>query len=265
MSAGLPAPGRASIEVWQSVGAPVEHVWLACSSARGLTNWQADEAEGEARKGGVLRLSWSAFGAQLELRVLELVPYERIVLGHGESTVELSLGNGTVKLCHRGPEAQADSAGLRSSWQLALAQLAHSVERHPGKQRRVQWLLRRTQGSAEAAHLCFTEESLLGRWLGKGQSLGAVGSDYEFQLDQGVRLRGRVLCNATGRDVALSCQAQGDAVLGLRTFPLSRRGRIVALSFSEWGRPSASGSELYGLLGTALTRLVPLLEGTASA
>lgn len=228
-------------------------------------NWQADEAQGEARKGGVLTLCWLAFGARLDLQVIELVPYERIVLGHGDSTVELSLGEGVVRLLHRGPEAGADADGLRSSWQLALAQLAHSVERHPGKKRHVQWLLRRMQCSAGTAHLCFTEQALLRRWLGQGSSLGEVGSAYQLLLDDGQRLSGRVLSNVSGRDVALSCEAYGDSVLGLRTFPLQGDERIVALSWSEWGRPRSGGAELCDHLASCLFRLAPLLDGCASA
>lgn len=256
---------RTDIELWQPVEAPIDQVWLACSSARGLMNWQADEAQGEARKGGVLTLSWLAFGARLELQVLELVPYERIVLGHGDSTVQISLDEGRVHLLHSGPEARADADGLRSSWQLALAQLAHSLERHPGKKRTVQWLLRRMQCSAGAAHLCFTEATLLRRWLGEGNSIDPPGSPYALRLDGGQRLRGRVLAHAPGRDVALSSELHGDAVLGLRTFPLPDGERIVALSWSEWGRPRRGSGELCEQLTRCLHRLGPVLDGCATA
>jgi hypothetical protein len=228
-------------------------------------NWQADEAQGEARKGGVLTLSWLAFGARLDLEVRDLIPYQRIVLGHGDSTVELSLTDGGVHLLHSGPEAGSDGDGLRSSWRLALAQLAHCVERHPGKKRSVQWLLRRMRCSAGAAHLCFSEAELLRRWLGQSSTLGDAGSEYELMLDGGQRLSGRVLAHIPGRDVALSCEGYGDSVLGLRTFPLAGAERIVALSWSQWGRPRRGSSEVCEQLARCLFRLGSLLDGCAQA
>jgi uncharacterized protein YndB with AHSA1/START domain len=262
------------IEVRQRVAAPLDQVWNACSSPRGLMNWQADQASGEARKGGRLTLSWDAFGARLELDVVELVPYERIVLNHGESVVELSFDEELVTLRHSGPEAEFDAEGLRSSWQLALAQLAHCVERHPGRKRRVRWFVRRMRCTPEAAYLCFTDARLLGRWLGQSLGIGATGAQTSLLLPSGQRLSGSVLQSVEGRDVALRCESFDDAVLGMRTLPAepepvgpreqARSGqRLVALVWSEWGRPRRNTADLHGELGDALRRLSLLLDDCA--
>lgn len=262
----------AAIELRQRVAAPLDQVWTACSSPRGLMNWQADQASGEARKGGRLTLSWNAFGARLDLDVIELVPYERIVLNHGESVVELSFDEELVTLRHSGPEAEFDAEGLRSSWQLALAQLAHSVERHPGRKRRVRWFVRRMRCTPEAAYLCFTDQHLLARWLGSSPGIGATGTPTQLDLPGGQRLSGSVLSRAEGRDVALRCESFDDAVLGMRTLPaepepLARdtagEQRLVALVWSEWGRPRRNAGELSTELAESLRRLSLLLEDCA--
>jgi uncharacterized protein YndB with AHSA1/START domain len=253
----------AGIEVQQRVAAPLERIWKACSSAQGLMSWQADHATGEARQGGTLTLFWEAFGASLDLHVVDLVPYERIVLHHGESTVELSVDEELVILRHHGPEAALDATGLRSSWRVALAQLAHCVERHPGQNRRVRWFSKRVRCSPETAYLCFTAASMLQRWLGQTAGVGALGSETSLFLSNGQCLSGGVLANVEGRDVALSCESFDDSVLGLRTFPSEDGGRLVALVWSEWRDPRRDVPELFVELERALHRLSFLFNDSA--
>jgi uncharacterized protein YndB with AHSA1/START domain len=255
----------AGIELSQRVAAPIDQLWRACASANGLMNWQADQVSGEPRLGGKLTLSWLAFERSIELQVVEIVPYERIVLQHGPSVVELALSDELVTLRHHGPETAEDAEGLRSSWQQALAQLAHSVERHPGRQRRVRWLVRPMACSAEAAHLCFTEPLLLRRWLTDLGGISTTAADYSLLLKNGTQLSGRVLAAVLGRDVTVTCDAFGEAVLSLRTLPAPEGGRWVAMALSEWGRPRSATSELCQEFGHAMSRLALMLDDCPSA
>lgn len=269
---GPAAPASAdAVEVRQRIDAPLDRIWRACSSPLGLMNWQADEASGEAKKGGTLTLSWAAFGARVELQVVECIPYERLVMRHGESIVDLRLERDAVTLRHEGPEAAGDAQGLCSSWQVALAQLAHSVERHPGRQRRVNWFLRSIRCEPETAHLCFTDGRLLERWLcepgmGEEASFGDPGSEYAMFLQNGQLVAGSVLTNYPGRDVALVCDSLGEGVLTLRTLPSpeSFSHRLVALTWSEWGPPRSESRQLLTELRVSILRLVRLLDACAS-
>lgn len=253
-----PESPSAGIEIRQHVAAPIDLIWQACSSPRGFMSWQADRAYGEAKKGRTLTLAWLAFGARLRLEVVEVVPYERIVMHHGDSIVELSVERELVTLRHSGPEASADAEGLSSSWRLALAQLAHSVERHPGRKRSVRWFLKRMRCTAESAHLCFTDATLLGRWLGEGTGIGETGSATSLTSSSGRLLSGAVLVNVPGRDVAIRCESFDDAVLGMRTLPFPGGDRMVALVWSQWGTRRAE-SALLDEFALGLSRLSMLL------
>lgn len=255
------------IELRQHVRAPLEAIWNACASARGIANWQADDAQGEARRGGKLTLRWEAFDATVELDVLDLVPYQRMLLSSGGSTVEFRFDDNWVTLTQRGLDEQDDAEGLSSSWRVALAQLAHSLECHPGKRRRVHWLVRPVNFSPESLYLCFTESSLLSGWLTSSGAIPAEGEAYELELKSGLRLAGRVLANIPGRDVALSCDASGHSLLTLRSMPspLASEQRLLALVWSEWGTAVGDTDELLEEFDSALDRLAALLgRGGAS-
>ncbi len=249
------------IELHQPIRAPLDLVWKACVSPHGLANWQADEARGEARLGGKLTLRWPAFDATVELNVLDLVPYQRVVLSHGATTVEMRFEDNLVTLVQRGLSAQDDAEGLESSWRIALAQLAHCVERHPGRRRRVSWLVRSLRCSPESVYLCFTDPHLMDHWLTASGTIPRSGEPYQLSLKGGQRLRGTVLANVVGRDIALSCSKLGEAVLTLRTLPSPTRPgeRLIALVWSEWGPPPMATDEILDELDGALDRLVGIL------
>lgn len=250
------------IELTQRVAAPIDLVWQMCASARGICGWQADEAEGEAKPGGSLTLHWVAFGARVELTVVDMVRYERLVFRHGESIVEFRFDNQSITLTHRGLSATDDAEGLTSSWKVALAQLAHCVERHPGRQRRVQWIVRNVRATPESIYLAFTDPNLLTLWLTSSGGIPEAGEDYEMWLKSGQHLTGRVLAHIPGRDVLLRCDNVDDALLTFRTFPSPTEAdeRLVAFVWSEWGPPSSESNELAEDLEAAMERLANLLS-----
>jgi uncharacterized protein YndB with AHSA1/START domain len=255
------------IEVRQRITAPLELIWRACSSGRGIATWQADEAEGEAKLGGKLTLRWLAFGARMDLSVIELVPYERMVLRHGDSEVEFKFDDNLVTLTHRGLGVGDDPEGLESSWRIALAQLAHSVERHPGRARRVSWLVRPARTTPESAYLGFTDPHLLTQWFLSSGSVPDEGEPFKMWLKSGQFFSGTVLSHVPGRDVVLRCENANESVLALRTLPspTSAKDRLVALVWSEWGAPRSETSRWLKDLDRAAERLRLLLSSGGSA
>jgi uncharacterized protein YndB with AHSA1/START domain len=255
------------IEVRQRISAPLDLIWRACSSGRGISTWQADQAEGDVRLGGTLTLRWLAFGARVDLSVVDFIPYERLVLRHGTSEVELQFDDNLVTLRHRGLESSDDAEGLASSWRIALAQLAHCVERHPGRQRRVSWLVRTLRTSPESAYLGFTDPHLLTQWLLGSGSVPDEGEPFRMWLTSGQLLSGRVLAHVPGRDVVLRCENANESLLTLRTLPspTSASERIVALVWSEWGALRAESQRLVRDLDAAADRLKLLLTSGGSA
>jgi uncharacterized protein YndB with AHSA1/START domain len=237
-----------------------------CAEPRGLVNWQADEAEGEARRGGTLRLHWSAFESTVELEIIRFEPERQLTLKQGQTEVDFHFEPGRVTLVQRGLEAEDDVEGLHSSWQLALAQLAHCIERHPTRQRRVEWLVRQVHTSPQLVYLALTDPHLC-RWLCRSGGITAQGERYELTLPQGIVLSGKVMTNVPGRDIALTCDAAGEAVLVFRTLPspTDPAARLIAAVWSEWGPPRELADEIIEAVDACMEQLVSLLARVGSA
>ncbi len=228
---------------------------------------EADEAEGEAKEGGLLRLHWLAFGASVDLQVLECVPHRHLRLKRGNTEVVFTLQDKCVNFTQYGLDPGDDIEGLRSSWQVALAQLAHSVERHPGRRRHVDWVLRSTHAKPEALYSFFTDPTFLNLWLGQSSGALSQGQSYALELHTGLHVSGKVLASNPGRDVALSCANIDEAVMVWRTLPHPENSdeRVVAFSLSQWGKATRTGARLTEQLDTALGRLTTLLSAQGQA
>jgi len=250
-----------------SIHASREELWEACSTRSGLEGWYADRVTGTIANGARMRLEWPELGASVELNVEDLRHNERLVLANGKSRVELSVGDGIVRLSHTGLAEDDDVEGFRSSWRVALALLRHSVEEHPRAPRRVRWAARPARASAELAHLCFTAPAALDRWLGRGSVLGAEGEAYRITLLSGDAMSGKVLCRTPGRDLALSWSEQNESVLVLRTLPSPRASqeRVLAICWSKWGATEPGEHALENELRRSLERLGALLAMSGSA
>jgi uncharacterized protein YndB with AHSA1/START domain len=249
------------LQIQQAVGASPDAIWKAFATPRGLARWQADEAEGEAKEGGLLRLHWLAFGATVDLLVLECVPQRQLRLRRGNTEVVFTLQDKCVSFTQFGLDPGDDLEGLRSSWQVALAQLAHSVERHPGRRRHVDWVVRSTRTQPETLYSFFTEPAFLNLWLGHSDTPLVRGQSYNLSLHSGLAISGKVLSSNPGRDIALTCENLDDAVLVWRSLPHpeNEAERVVAMSLSQWGKTTRNGARLTEQLDQALGRLTTLL------
>lgn len=256
------SPIKPVLQLQQPVGAAPEVIWKAFATPRGIARWQADEAEGETKEGGLLRLHWLAFGASVDLQVLECVPQRQLRLKRGNTEVVFTLQDKCVSLTQYGLEAGDDVEGLRSSWQVALAQLAHSVERHPGRRRHVDWIVRSTRTEPETLYSFFTDPTFLNLWLGQCEVSLVQGQRYQIALHSGLTIAGKVLSSVPGRDVALTCETMDDAVLVWRSLPHpgGTDERVIAMSLSQWGKASRAGARLTEQLDSALGRLTTVLD-----
>lgn len=255
------------LTIEQPVAAPPDVIWKALSSTQGLARWQADEASGEVREGGMVRLSWDAFGANVELDVVECIPHQKLRLRNRDAEVEFTLGHHSVHFAQYGLESGENVDGLRSSWTVSLAQLAHSVVRHPGRRRHVDWAVRLTKAAPETLHLYFTESQLLRLWM--GETLDSLRPDepYRWTLHSGTQLSGRVLAMVPGGDVALSCDTLGEGVIVLRSIPGPQNDgvRLIAASISQWGRPARAAARIVEQLDLAMGRLATASSTMGSA
>lgn len=200
----------------------------------------------------------------MRLEVTELVEMRRISFRAGHEVVRLEVEPGSVVLTHHGLGSTDEALGTASSWRVSLATLAHGLERHPGRDRRVHWRLTRAKGSAEAIHVFFTDPHALGAWLTTEGGIGGPGQPVEMRLADRARLTGRVLANTPGRDVAISWSEDGESALALRTLPGIAEGeRLIAVQWSRWAE--AQFRVGFGGFETALRRLRDVLNSAASA
>ncbi len=254
------------IHLERSIAAPADAAWEACATPRGIARWQADEVTGTVERGSSLALRWPALGARVDLDVVDVAPERRLVLRSGDALLALDLAPGSIQLEHGGLAPGDELEGVASSWRLSLSLLAQSVERHRGRDRRVEWVVRRARTNTAAAHAFFTDGSALGSWLARHGSVGPEGSRYELELMSGTRMSGRVLSHTPARDVALEWSEQGDSVLVMRTLPspVDPDDRLIALCWSRWGADPPPDA-LKGELAAALDRLARILGGDRSA
>ncbi len=260
------------IQIERRVIAPSAAVWRALSSRAGLALWQADEVRGSVARGEVVTLAWPQLGAELHLEVAELVPGRRIALQDPSSKLTLELMTGGVRLTHELMAPPDDIEGMHASWRLALSQLAHSLERHPGCVRHSEWVSCSLPVSAAQVHSLMVVPELAARWLWTGQ-LGDEGSQAELAY-AGRAVSGRVLCHTPGRDVSVCWDEHGASTLTVRTLPSPGVSdeRIVALVWSRWHpvladaeQIQAEGRALRGELAGSLKRLAHLVQHTGRA
>lgn len=235
-----------------------EELFRACSTAPGLEGWYADSVRGRMSPGQPVHLEWPGVGAALDLELTELNPERSVVFEGGGTRVTLTVGDQVLSIAHEGVP-KAALAGLRSSWRVALALLAHGLECHPGKPRAARWEVRQVRATPELVHLCFTESSALGRWLGDSPGIGREGDPFSLRLGESRDLSGTVLAQSDGHDVAVSIAEVGQSFLSLRTLPSSTPGCHVALCWSTWTPIDEGTAELFRELGRAMDRLSGLL------
>lgn len=256
-----------TIRISQKIPASLDALWTACATPSGIAGWQADRVSGHVRAGETLALGWPDLGVSIQLDVLELLEGKRVVFGHGRSRVRFDVKEGEVELSHSAPFEDDEELGTESSWRLALATLAHYLDRYAGRERETVWLVKPAKTNADSAHAFFTLPDALAAWLGRAASpIGAVGSRYRIALGSGGSMSGIVLAHTEGRDLALRWDEAEYSVITLRTLPSpsGEHERLLVISWSCWSQLD-NAERIAGELDGALARLVQMLGSAGAA
>lgn len=152
-----PEPSEAasprSVEVSVDIQADPAAVWEAISTGRGLERWFSLEASVERGEPGSITLAWgpdvrgtARLGAWEEGRRLGWIESHG---GDVEVTVDFHVegqgGRTVVRVVQAGFDAESWDAyldTLASGWRYFLDNLAHALERHPGRDRTLVWARR---------------------------------------------------------------------------------------------------------------------------
>ena len=244
----------ASFHLYAEIRASRDLLWRSIATPEGLARWQADEVLGAVSPGQILNFAWPGLGVAIQVEVLELIDREKISFRFGVDTLTLSLTRGGLELQYES-DGERDWPGLKASWGLALAQLKHSAERHPSRQRQVFWAEVNVQIEPEAFHFYFTEALGLQKWFCEAAHFSLVSRTLKLEQSNLPPLHARVIFDDGNRDVLLAFEEAGEATLALRTIPLHDGSRKLACSLSSWGGPQKLIEELRANLSPALTRL----------
>lgn len=225
-----------SIEIRATPGA----VWKALTDAEELIRWFPMEARVTPGVGGSIWTAWKGeFEDTATIEIWEPERRLRLVSGAGATGLPARLvqeftiepggqGATTLRLVHsgfaRGADWDWEFDATRRGWELELRGLRHYLERHAGKPRRVVWIRRRTERTAEQAW-----QRLMGGVAGAhGGTHGLLsikplpaaglreGDPYRFITADGETISGETRVFGPPRDFAGTVRELGDAYLRLR-------------------------------------------------
>lgn len=180
--------GTRSVSHQVEIDAPIERVWRALTEAEELERWFPLEARVVAGEGGSIWMSWKN-EYEGESKILAWEPPRSLkttwgdVDGEGPAqvttyTLETEGGKTVVRVVTSGfptdPSWDDWVEGTRMGWRWELGSLKRYLEDHPGEERSVIYLRRRTPASREEAWASLTGPDGLGPDL-----LGGEPSDVD--------------------------------------------------------------------------------------
>lgn len=253
------------------VSATPEACYAAWADPAGIARWFVDRAEGVAEEGSVVTWFWDAFGYQVPYEVLEAKPGDALTYGFrapdrppGVMEIRFTAKDGggtTVHVVNHGFREvdgwDDEYEGVVSGWAMALATMKHSLEVHPGRDRRDVLAMVPASFSFDTITSWQRTPALLARWLGEGEVGAEVGAAASLDTEDLGPLRGRVLA-ATAIETLISWPEQ-DAVLGLKAFRMGPAGLAVALHASSWSWDAGQQDRHRPLLERSVTRLAEAL------
>lgn len=263
--------------------APTSRAWEAWTEPEILSGWFTDRMTGRAATGGSVTWIFDRFGSKYPYDVLIADPPSRLVLkgnpvGRPPYILEVRIsaqpgGGSLIDVVNSGFAARAESPGgggaddefegVVSGWRMALAILAHYLERHFGRPRESFFAMQPARFEYETVRRYFTEAAPLGKWLTRSGSIGAAGSPFSLVLRDGSPMTGVVLAT-TSREMALSWE-EIDGAIELKSFQLSPRQRAVCVRGSAWGSDEERAARVERELASAIDRLVAALEEEGAA
>ena len=247
----------ATVTLEQRVPATTDQIWHAVATTEGMARWQADEVKGVVAPHRSVEHRWPHLGVSIAVKVVEVRPKHRLTFALQSQELVVEVEAGRVVLEHRGLMPGDEAEGTAASWRVSLGLLRQYLQYHPGRQRRVTWLVRRIATTAQVLHAFGTDAHLLRSWLTRAGAIDAQGSEVALDLAWGSPLTGTVLANTPGRDLAISWSEQDQSALVLRTLPapFAEHERLVLLGWSQWGESAVDENPIRGELEAALDRL----------
>ena len=261
------------------IDASPEAVWDAWAKPEEIARWFVDAAEGEMAAGETVTWIWEAFGYRIPIEVYEAQRGEYLAFGGEppgrppalqEVTIAREGGTTVLRLVNsgflEGPDWDEELAGTDSGWELALATLAHYLERYRGRDRTHRLEMRPVeQAPYDAVVPLYTTRAGLESWVGGAARPGAEplhrGAPAALDLGDGLTLDGEVLA-AAPHELLLSWP-ETDGVLGLKAFKAGP-SRSVALDWSSWGAGDRV-AEVERWMTVAVDRLAAEVESVAAA
>jgi uncharacterized protein YndB with AHSA1/START domain len=272
MSRAKHLPGRTAAAEIGTSAAP-QDIWDALVTPEGIARWFVDRAEGRAdREGHIVKWFFDRFQYELPYRVLEAVPGERLALDGGpeapvpfllEITIRKQGGHSLVSLVNSGfldaPEWDDRFEGVVSGWQLALATLKESLERHGGRDRVQFFSMLPAVFEYAALEPFYRDAGALAQWLTRSGEVGAAGAPCRLVLQTGDTVTGLVLARSS-REVLIRWDEIG-GVLALKAFELGKGTRALCVHGSSWRMDGPRAAALEKGMTAALGRLRDALPG----
>jgi len=233
------------------IQAPAERVWEAWADPVKISQWFTDRAEGFAKPGATIVWYFDAFNYRISYRVLRAEPGKSYVIrwddapgGHEPGVFEVTLshhgGETTLRLVQsgfrEGAEWDAEYEGVSSGWIMALALLKHYAENYFGQPRASWLLLRPAAFTAEQVVALERTEAGLARWLTRSGALPAEGKRFQFTLQSGEALSGKVLALSKSETCLSWNEVHG--TLEFKAFAMGPQ-KMVGLRASAWGGDAA--------------------------
>ncbi|NIR44366.1 MAG: SRPBCC domain-containing protein [Gemmatimonadetes bacterium] len=287
-NSGTETPRRIAEEKIE-IGAPVEAVWRALTEAEEIERWFAPEARVTPGAGGKIWWHWqSMFEWEQRIEIWEPNRHLRTTyaqVGPGATpqadidpqsqpqAVHLAIdfhleGRGGItvlRVVHSGFGADAswdmEYDGVRRGWHFELRSLRHYLERHPGVERKVAWVRKAIELTAEEAWARLLD----GNGFTSQLDLSALkpGSEYSLAVAGDV-FRGAVTTLNPPYEFSGTVANLSDALLRIAVEPGhgdSAATLGVWLWVATWGLSQASVDAIYAQLQALLDRLFPEEEG----
>lgn len=263
-----------------------QQAWEAWADPAKIAGWFVDRAAGEAKPGETMTWYFDSFGFAQPLRVVEATPGSLFVLkwepppGQGypgivEVTVTREGGETVLRLVNSGFREGAQWAdeyeGTNSGWQIALALLKEYLERHYGRPKATEMVLRPAAFEFAALREYFLAAPKLAEWLAKagsrvptaaGDGIGKAGDAVRLELREGGAVTGRVL-EITKSEVALSWDEIG-GTLELKAFAMGPQ-RMLGVRLMSWTLDADGLKKVAAKLEPAVGRLAAIFPAPAAA
>jgi uncharacterized protein YndB with AHSA1/START domain len=258
------------VEIAVEIDAPLAAVWKALTEAAELTRWFPLEARVTAGAGGSVWMSWGepwvgegkieVWEPNHHLRTVEPPPKPESLPIAVDYHLESRGGKTLLRLVHSfGTGADWEDEYYDSTsrgWRFTLANLRHSLERHPGTPRPVAWpRLRLALAAEETWRRLMSSEGLLRHGT---LDTARPGSRYAIGTVTGDRFEGEVRFFDPPRSFCATVENLNDSLLWLYLEKVGQEYEIwLWLWLSAYGLPQSELDAFRDRWVSALQQLFP--------